>query len=71
MASTTFSSFSLFSSLLTISSFVALVFVHTTMAADPDILTDFVVPANVIGGVDGGFFTFTGLTRPPPSRPRR
>ena len=61
MASTTFSSFSLFSSLLTISSFVALFLVHTTMAADPDILTDFVVPANVTGGVDGGFFTFTGL----------
>ncbi|KAL5575907.1 hypothetical protein UlMin_017606 [Ulmus minor] len=44
-------------SLLMISSFV---FVEVAMAGDPDILTDFVVPANVTK-VDGSFFTFTGM----------
>ncbi|KAF4381171.1 hypothetical protein F8388_012093 [Cannabis sativa] len=32
-----------------------------TMAGDPDILTDFVLPINASQGVDGSFFTFTGL----------
>ncbi|KAL4576723.1 hypothetical protein LXL04_012821 [Taraxacum kok-saghyz] len=32
-----------------------------TMAGDPDILTDFVVPTNVGGPIDGSFFTFTGM----------
>ncbi|KAK1386155.1 hypothetical protein POM88_023890 [Heracleum sosnowskyi] len=30
------------------------------MAGDPDILTDFIVPANV-STIDGNFFTFTGM----------
>lgn len=30
-------------------------------AGDADILTDFVVPANATGPVDGNFFTFTGM----------
>ncbi|PON38192.1 Germin [Parasponia andersonii] len=45
-------------SLLIIFSFALL---QMTMAADPDILTDFIVPANATQGVDGNFFTFTGL----------
>ncbi|EXB38439.1 Germin-like protein 9-3 [Morus notabilis] len=32
------------------------------MAADPDIITDFVVPPELVkGGIDGNFFTFTGM----------
>ncbi|KAL1831828.1 hypothetical protein ACET3Z_001479 [Daucus carota] len=34
--------------------------VEITMAGDPDILTDFIVPSNVTS-VDGNFFTFTGF----------
>ncbi|XP_074325498.1 germin-like protein 9-3 [Apium graveolens] len=34
--------------------------IEIAMAGDPDILTDFVVPANLTS-VDGNFFTFTGL----------
>lgn len=34
------------------------------MAGDPDILTDFIVPANSSGNaVDGSFFTFTGMRK--------
>ncbi|XP_044512490.1 germin-like protein 9-3 [Mangifera indica] len=34
----------------------------TAMAGDPDILTDFILPANVsANGLDGNFFTFTGM----------
>ncbi|KAM6576527.1 hypothetical protein CsatB_028364 [Cannabis sativa] len=36
-------------------------FLEMTMAGDPDILTDFVLPINTSQGVDGSFFTFTGL----------
>ncbi|CAA2981729.1 germin-like protein 9-3 [Olea europaea var. sylvestris] len=43
--------------------------VQMTMAGDPDILTDFVLPANLTT-VDGNFFTFTGMRvlvgAPPP-----
>ncbi|PON84342.1 Germin [Trema orientale] len=46
-------------SLLIIFSFALLQM--TMLAADPDILTDFIVPANATRGVDGNFFTFTGL----------
>ncbi|KAJ7981112.1 germin-like protein 9-3 [Quillaja saponaria] len=42
---------------LLISSFAV---VQMAMAGDPDILSDFIVPANVTT-VDGTFFTFTGL----------
>ncbi|KAJ0046368.1 hypothetical protein Pint_05802 [Pistacia integerrima] len=31
------------------------------MAGDPNIMTDFVVPANFSGTIDGSFFTFTGM----------
>ncbi|KAI3748502.1 hypothetical protein L6452_11613 [Arctium lappa] len=34
---------------------------NASMAGDPDILTDFVVPPNVGGPLDGNFFTFTGM----------
>ncbi|XP_062083619.1 germin-like protein 9-3 [Humulus lupulus] len=59
MASTT-SSVTVFSVLVIVSCFG---FLEMTMAGDPDILTDFVVPAtvNASQGVDGIFFTFTGL----------
>ncbi|KAI3757177.1 hypothetical protein L6452_04711 [Arctium lappa] len=30
-------------------------------AGDPDILSDFIVPPNVGGPIDGNFFTFTGM----------
>ncbi|KAJ8750095.1 hypothetical protein K2173_014010 [Erythroxylum novogranatense] len=36
------------------------VFVQITIAADPDILSDFIVPPNVTNA-DGSFFTFSGL----------
>ncbi|KAF4381172.1 hypothetical protein F8388_012094 [Cannabis sativa] len=36
-------------------------YLEMTMAGDPDILTDFVLPINASQGVDGSFFTFTGL----------
>ena len=32
----------------------------TSLAGDPDILVDFIVPSNVTN-VDGNFFTFTGM----------
>ncbi|KAI4317510.1 hypothetical protein L6164_025375 [Bauhinia variegata] len=35
-------------------------FVRITMAGDPDILTDFIVPQGV-NNVDGNFFTYTGF----------
>ncbi|KAK9999620.1 hypothetical protein SO802_019223 [Lithocarpus litseifolius] len=54
MASNTFT-MKLFS--LLISSFAMM---QMTMAGDPDVLTDFIVPPNVTD-VDGTFFTFTGL----------
>ncbi|KAM7496947.1 hypothetical protein LguiA_021361 [Lonicera macranthoides] len=49
--------------------------IGTAMAGDPDILTDFVVPATTnlsSTGIDGSFFTFTGMrilvgTDPPPT----
>ena len=56
MASTT-SSFTLFSLIIIIS----FAFLQVTMAGDPDIITDFILPANASQGVDGSFFTFTGL----------
>ncbi|XP_062083621.1 germin-like protein 9-3 [Humulus lupulus] len=54
------SSLTVFSVLVIVSCFG---FLEMTMAGDPDILTDFVVPvtANASQGVDGSFFTFTGL----------
>ncbi|KAL4611743.1 hypothetical protein ACB092_08G147500 [Castanea dentata] len=42
---------------LLISSFAI---IQMAIAGDPDILTDFLVPPNVIN-VDGNFFTFTGM----------
>ena len=56
MASAT-SSFTLFSLLIIIS----FAFLQVTMAGDPDIIPDFILPANASQGVDGSFFTFTGL----------
>lgn len=49
--------------------------IGSAMASDPDILTDFVVPATTnlsSTGIDSSFFTFTGLrsiigTDPPPA----
>lgn len=49
------------STTLAIFSLLAIFSSTITMAADPDILTDFVLPPNNTGGVDGTFFTFTGL----------
>ncbi|KAI3721757.1 hypothetical protein L2E82_32775 [Cichorium intybus] len=42
---------------------LAIVFATLTisMAGDPDILTDFIVPPNLGGPIDGNFFTFTGM----------
>ncbi|PON37281.1 Germin [Trema orientale] len=57
MASTT-PSLTIFSLLIIFSLFALL---QKTIVADPDIVTDFVVPANATKGVDGSFFTFTGL----------
>ncbi|KDP34423.1 hypothetical protein JCGZ_12704 [Jatropha curcas] len=41
------------------------------MSGDPDILSDFIVPSNSNGSVDGSFFTFTGMRSlvdaPPPT----
>ncbi|XP_010089823.2 germin-like protein 9-3 [Morus notabilis] len=52
-------SFTFLSLLIIIFSFA---FLQTTMAADPDIITDFVVPPELVkGGIDGNFFTFTGM----------
>lgn len=53
------SPFTFLSLLIIIFSFA---FLQTTMAADPDIITDFVVPPELVkGGIDGNFFTFTGM----------
>ncbi|KAF6156796.1 hypothetical protein GIB67_033265 [Kingdonia uniflora] len=44
--------------------FLLLVALFTTSmvrASDPDILSDFIAPANTNGGVDGSFFTYTGM----------
>lgn len=38
----------------------SLAIVQITMAGDPDILTDFIAPANMTS-LDGNFFTFTGM----------
>ncbi|KAJ6983642.1 germin-like protein 9-3 [Populus alba] len=46
------------SSLITALLFVT--FIATVTASDPDIITDFVVPANLTK-IDGDFFTFTAL----------
>ncbi|XP_059431209.1 germin-like protein 9-3 [Corylus avellana] len=54
MASKTFSM--KFFSLLLISSFTI---IQLATAGDPDILSDFIAPPNVL--VDGNFFTFTGM----------
>ncbi|KAL5579841.1 hypothetical protein UlMin_012283 [Ulmus minor] len=35
--------------------------VQITMAGDADIVSDFIVPSNLTGGIDGNFFTFTGM----------
>ncbi|KAL5583136.1 hypothetical protein UlMin_015578 [Ulmus minor] len=35
--------------------------VQITMAGDPDIVSDFIVPSNATGVIDGNFFTFTGM----------
>lgn len=52
------SSFTFFSFLIIFS----FTFLHTTMAADPDIITDFIVPPELVkGAIDGSFFTFTGM----------
>ncbi|KAF8021807.1 hypothetical protein BT93_G2061 [Corymbia citriodora subsp. variegata] len=32
-----------------------------TSAGDPDILTDFVIPPNFTGSINGSFFTYTGM----------
>lgn len=46
--------------------------VQMAIGGDPDILTDFVIPANQTNAIiDGNFFTFTGMralvgTNPPP-----
>ncbi|KAL8501130.1 hypothetical protein ACS0TY_020625 [Phlomoides rotata] len=42
----------------------SLAIVPPTLAGDPDILTDFIVPPNS-PPIDGNFFTFTGLRTPP------
>lgn len=60
MAASAVSSLTFFSLLIIFSSTL-------TMAADPDILTDFVVPPNAT--VDGSFFTFTGLRSLPGQAP--
>lgn len=62
MAASAVSSLTFFSLLIIFSSTL-------TMAADPDILTDFIVPPNVTMGVDGSFFTFTGLRSLPRQSP--
>ncbi|KAK4595821.1 hypothetical protein RGQ29_014068 [Quercus rubra] len=46
-----------FFSLLLVSSFAI---IHMAIAGDPDIISDFVVPANVTA-IDANFFTFTGM----------
>lgn len=39
----------------------SLAIVQTSVAGDPDILTDFILPPNTPPPTDGGFFTFTGF----------
>ncbi|KAI7982229.1 Germin-like protein 9-3 [Camellia lanceoleosa] len=36
---------------------------YVAQASDPNILTDFIVPANFSTPIDGNFFTFTGMRR--------